>query len=170
MKKLFLLVIVAVASIANAQVGNFKIGGNVALPIGIFGDAYTFSVGADVAYSFNVVPNLGLGITTGYQHHFGKKTEKAVVCGNSTYTEETKSIGIIPLAGLVKYNVTPELFVGADLGAAFVTGGGESITAFYYQPKIGYQVNQHEIALGYRGLNKNNESVGAISLGYAYNF
>lgn len=35
MKKLFLLVIVAVASIANAQVGNFKIGGNVALPIGI---------------------------------------------------------------------------------------------------------------------------------------
>ncbi|MCK0203371.1 hypothetical protein MWN41_10150 [Ornithobacterium rhinotracheale] len=76
---------------------------------------------------------------------------------------------MFPLAAQLKYSLLPDLFVSTDLGAGLFIGG-DSETVFYYQPKVGYQVNQHEIALGYRGLNKNNESVGAISLGYAYNF
>ncbi|MRJ07586.1 hypothetical protein EDL98_03850 [Ornithobacterium rhinotracheale] len=172
MKKIFLLAIVAIAGIVNAQVGHFKVGANVALPMGLLSDAYTFSVGTDVAYTFNVAPNLDLGVATGYQHYFGKKIEEVKYLGGSksTYTEETKSIGIIPLAGQVKYSVSPEIFLGVDLGAAFLTGSGESTTVFYYQPKIGYQMLQHEIALGYRGLSRDSQNLGAISLGYAYNF
>ncbi|MGQ1943563.1 outer membrane beta-barrel protein [Ornithobacterium rhinotracheale] len=162
MKKLFLLVIVAVASIANAQVGNFKIGGNVGVPVGNLSNVSNFVIGVDAAYMFNVLDNLELGVATGYQHYFAKDIK-----GFDSKLEDGK---MIPLAASLKVNATPQFFVAGDVGAIFSIGNDDGESAFYYAPRVGYQFEKNEVTLGYRGFSKYGIGVGAISLGYAYNF
>ncbi|WP_444738629.1 hypothetical protein [Ornithobacterium rhinotracheale] len=174
MKKLFLLVIFAVASVANAQIGHFKLGANVALPVSDLSNFYSISVGADVAYMFNVAPSFDVGLVSGYQYFFGEDLNFSKT-GDLEYdklVDEFKKIPnswIIPLAIQLKYNATPKLFVSTDLGLS-IGKKDDMSTSFYYQPRVGYQVNQHEIALGYRGFSRNGQGSGAVSLGYAYNF
>lgn len=167
MKKLFLAGAMALFGAMNAQQGHFKAGAHVALPVGDLADAYSFSVGLDLGYMFKVAPNFELGAVTGYSHLFGKTIEATYL--GVTISGDVKDSGFIPLAASAKFNVVPDFFIGADLGAAFLTEEGAG-TAFYYNPKIGYQFSKNELALSYQGFSKNSVNLGAVALGYNYNF
>ena len=170
MKKLFLAGALALmgAVAVNAQTaGNFKLGAHIGMPLGDLKDVAGFNFGVDVAYLYPVSSEFKIGATTGYSYFTGKE-HTFNVAGNSI-TQKSEGTGIIPLAAVLQYNVVPEFYLGTDLGVAFSTekDGG---SAFYYQPKVGYEFGQSDVYLGYKGWSKDGFNASTIALGYGYKF
>lgn len=166
MKKMFLVGALALFGAVNAQTeSGFKLGAHIGLPTGDHSEAYTFNLGADVAYTFEVAPNFQLGVTSGYSHYFGKNIE---AFGVTLY--EAKGKGIVPVAATAQYAFDGKIFVGADLGYAFSTqkdGGG----SFYYQPKLGYTFNgKNDLYISYKGMSSDGYNLGSVNLGFAHKF
>lgn len=175
MKKLLLAsFLVLMGTTINAQSGNFKIGTHLGLPTGDLSD-YSLDVGLDVTYMLNISEDFNVGFTTGYSHYLGGKSDYSVPnynfgeYGNTTitYTKETiegGGTGLVLLAVTAEYLLIPEIYLGADLGYAFfiAPNGG----TFYYQPKVEYKFNAHELYLGYKGTSRG----GSVNLGYAFTF
>lgn len=78
--------------------------------------------------------------------------------------------GYIPLAASAQYSVSPNFFIGADLGYGFLTGKYASGGGFYYQPKVGYQQSNWELYLGYKGVSKDSNTLGSVNLGFNFKF
>lgn len=172
MKKLFLagaLALLGAVSV-NAQTGSFKLGAHIGLPVGDTADNMSFNLGADAAYVWNVAPNFELGVTTGYSHYLAKDYTYTDPFTGRSVTVKADGSGIVPLAATGKYNITPEFFLGTDLGYAFFTGKGADGGAFYYQPKVGYNFSNTELYLGYKGMSKDGASVSSVNLGFNYYF
>lgn len=146
---------------ANAQsAGQFKIGANVGLPLGDIKDATSFSAGVDAAYLWNISDKFQAGATAGFQNFFLKKEWK---------DEGFSDFNYIPVAASGQYSIVPEFFIGADLGYAITTSGGEDGGGFYYLPKVGYQQSKWEVFAGYRGVS-NDANFGAANLGFNFKF
>lgn len=166
MKKILLVGALALFGAMNAQSG-FKIGAHVGLPVGDISDTTSFNFGVDAAYTWRVADNFDLGITTGYSHYTGKDYTNP---SSGTQTVKGESTGMIPVAATAQYGFNGGFFVGADLGYAFFTEEN-SDGGFYYQPKIGYTLNQkHDLYLGYKGISLDGGTVSSVNLGYAYKF
>ena len=164
MKKLLMLGAFAFLGFAaSAQTtGKFKIGANVGIPTGDASKISSFTVGVDAAYQWRLAQNFDLGLATGYQHFFGKSID---TYGGGTY--KVNDFGYIPLAASGQYSVSPNFFIGADLGYAFAVGKDVSGGGFYYQPKVGYQTDKYELYLGYKGVSDNG-SIGSVNLGFNF--
>ncbi len=146
---------------AQAQsTGQFKAGVNVGLPVGDVKEMTTFSLGADLAYLWNVGTNFQVGPTVGFQNFFGKE--------DPNYHDKT-SLSYVPVAASGQFSIAPEFFIGADLGYAFTTSGAEDAGGFYYLPKIGYQKPNWEVYTGYRGVSSD-VKFSAINLGINFKF
>lgn len=146
---------------ANAQTpGQFKAGVNVGIPVGDVADMSSFTAGADLAYLWNISENFQLGPTVGFQNYFLKSEFKDMDFTDFNY---------VPVAASGQYSVVPNFFIGADLGYAFVTSGGEDGGGFYYMPKIGYQQSSWELYGGYRAVS-NDVNFGAVNLGVNFKF
>ncbi|AQX02571.1 hypothetical protein [Elizabethkingia anophelis] len=163
MKKSLLLGAFALLGFAaSAQTtGQLKIGANVGIPVGDASDFSSFTLGLDAAYQWRLAENFDLGIATGYQHFFVKSDWKDA--GGS-------DAGYIPLAASAQYSVSPNFFIGADLGYGFLTGKYASGGGFYYQPKVGYQQSDWELYLGYKGVSKDSNTLGSVNLGFNFKF
>lgn len=156
MKKLLLLGAFALFGSMNAQSG-FKVGAHVGLPVGDAGNAYTFTLGADVAYLWPVADNFSAGIASGYSAWLGK-----TVAGYKIPT-----MSMIPVAATASYKLAENFSVGADLGYGFLFADGTNDSGFYYQPKVAYSIGNGEVSLGYQGVSKNGYSYSAVNLGYS---
>ncbi len=151
MKKLFLVGALALFGAMNAQTtGNFKVGAHVGLPTGDIADFSSFNAGVDLAYQWNLAENFKLGVASGYSHYFGKNG--------------WDGSGLIPVAATGQYTISPNFFLGADLGYGFFTQKG-SDGGFYYQPKVGYQKNNWEAYLGYKGVSLDGGTVSSVNVG-----
>ena len=174
MKKLFLTGALALFGLMNAQKTEpgFRLGVNAGLPVGDFGNAYSFTAGADLAYLYPLAENFRLGVATGYSHYFGKKTKTDLIL--VTLKNEVPDVGIIPVAATAEFTLgDSNVFLGADLGYAFFTKKDlkNENGSFYYQPKLGYSFDKrHDLYFSYKGFTRNNANAGSINLGYAYNF
>ena len=166
MKKLFLTGALALFGALSAQTG-FKAGAHIGFPMGDLGKGYSFNVGADVAYLHPIAENLKIGGTTGYTYFTGKETSTTIM--GQTFTVKNDGFGLIPVAGVIQYNFTPQVYVGTDLGMIFSTqqGGGSS---FYYQPKVGYDFGPVDVYLGYKGWSESGYSASTLALGAGYKF
>ena len=145
------------------------------------------AVGLDLAYQNLITPHFGLGIATGYQHHFGNENEI-----NGT-TISNNSYGVVPVAALIRYYPRAEgIYIGTDVGYGAITGDKEVVTdgsynairpngGFYLKPEVGYHNrnwnvfahysrvftgNEGEIAVGTASQKYN---TGVIGVGVAYN-
>ena len=163
MKKSLLLGAFALLGFAaSAQTtGQLKIGANIGIPVGDASDFSSFTMGLDAAYQWRLAENFDLGIATGYQHFFVKSDIKDA--GGS-------DAGYIPLAASAQYSISPNFFIGADLGYGFLTGKYASGGGFYYQPKVGYQQSNWELYLGYKGVSKDSNTLGSVNLGFNFKF
>ena len=166
MKKLFLVGAVALFGAMNAQTG-FKAGAHIGMPLGDLGEATSFNFGVDLAYLYPVAENVKIGATTGYTYFTGK--DQTVTVMGQTMTFKNEGFGLIPLAGVLQYNFTPQVYIGTDLGMIFSTaeGGGSS---FYYQPKLGYEFGNTDVYLGYKGWSESGMSASTLALGFGYKF
>lgn len=113
MKKLILSAALAVSSFfaANAQ---FGAGVEVAMPMGSFGDAVGFGVGATVNYDFAIGENMTVGAQAGYIMFLPKTQEFFGV-------ESKTSASMIPILGVFKYYIGGSsedggLYLGANVG------------------------------------------------------
>ncbi|HEX8562626.1 MAG TPA: hypothetical protein VF676_06575 [Flavobacterium sp.] len=171
MKKLILSAVALCAfGFANAQDdGGFQAGVHVGLPMGDYKDVVSFNVGLDLAYMFSVGEGFELGIATGYDHWMGKE-ETIDLGGGFEATVDYGDAAFVPLAAAGKYSVTENFFVGADLGYAIYVGEGEGDGGFFYQPKVGYQMETIDVFVGYKGISSDGVTLSALTLGAAYKF
>ncbi|MGE9310374.1 hypothetical protein ACLOAU_01915 [Niabella sp. CJ426] len=143
------------------------------------------AAGLDVAYQNLVTPHFGLGVATGYQHHFGKENDV-----NGTRLDNN-SFGVVPVAALVRYYPKAEgIYIGTDLGYGVITGDERvepnySVArpdgGFYLKPEVGYHnrnwnifAHYSKVFTGDKGtINVGNASqkynTGIIGVGLAYN-
>lgn len=147
---------------ANAQSPKLGIGVNLGVPTS---DAYSFAIGADLRYQFDIDKQLSVPITAGYTRLMGKEI------GNTGIDFADR--GYIPAKVGLKYffNDTGSGVYGlAEAGAGFSTesGGG---TSFVYSPAIGYAwSNGLDLGAKFEGLSKNSVNTGYFGLRLAYGF
>ncbi|MBN2572126.1 MAG: outer membrane beta-barrel protein [Ignavibacteriales bacterium] len=69
MKKILVILFVLMFAGFTFGQGKMAIGiqGNLAIPMGDFGDAYDMGFGGLLSFYYNVNPNIGIGLNTGYQ-------------------------------------------------------------------------------------------------------
>lgn len=159
MKKLVLIVALVVFSIGTASAqGQFKIGVNGAIPVGDAGDAYTFGVGVDVAYLFEVADMVWIGPKTSYFQYFGDNGIDGV---------EIEDAQFIPIVASGRVGLGEAFYFGADLGYAIgvddTNGGG-----FYYRPKIGYNFGVVGLIASYSGVNNDGGNFSSINFGVEF--
>lgn len=132
-------------------------------------DNIKFNIGLDIAYQININENLKAGVATGYSNYFTKSVAISINNGPQ-FDYHPSDLGIIPASFTAQYNfISPNIFLGGDIGYAFFTSKGYSSTgAFYFQPKVGSTINNNEFYISHIGMNKKNWSMGSINLGYTY--
>ncbi len=167
MKKLLLVAVVAVFGLTNMNAQNFGAGITLGLPIGDAGDLYTFNVGLDLNYMWEVSDSFEAGVASGYNHSFGDETSFSF--GDATITADVDDFQYIPLAAAGRFNASEEFQVGADLGYAIAVGDGDG--GFYYRPMVGYSVSDNtQITVSYRGISVDGGSFSTINAGVNFGF
>ncbi|AUC14838.1 hypothetical protein BTO06_06650 [Tenacibaculum sp. SZ-18] len=161
MKKFLLTIAIAVFGFAaNAQEGTLNVGGNIALPIGDAGDAYSFSYGGEVNYLFNLSEDFNLGASFSYIQYLGKEVNGF----------DVPNVAFLPVAAAGRYNLSDKFVVGADLGFAIGVDEGND-GGFYYRPMVGYKVMENiTLQATYAGISLDGGSVANIGLGAYYSF
>lgn len=170
MKKSTMFLASAVAAVAlffstnvNAQSSpKFGIGLNVGVPTS---NAYSFTIGGDLRYQFDIDKQLSVPITAGYTRFMGKEI------GNTGV--DYPDFSYIPAKAGLKYFFNDSgagAYGLAEAGAGFSTqsNGG---TSFIYSPAIGYAwSNGLDLAAKYEGWSKNSVSSGYAGIRLAYGF
>ncbi len=174
MKKIFLvLAIAAITTSANAQDTRdkpllFSIGLEGALPVGDFGDAYSFGIGGTAQGEYKAAEDLGITLNAGYITYSGKDITVPIV---GSY--KVPSFGLIPILAGAKYYFGGGAYAHGQLGIGIGTDEGQG-SNFMYSPGIGYLFAPgFDAELKYTGLSLSGEDTGSlnsIGLRLAYNF
>lgn len=169
-KVLFLFALIALVQVARAQQTNalakgFHLGAgiNAGLPVGDFNETHSFGIGAEIQGEYVLLDKLSIFGSTGYTNFFGKKFD----------TEEGEyfkvdNVGAIPVLAGARFYPTPKFFVGGKLGISILTGGGESETAFTYQPQVGYNAEKFQANLGLNSMSSDGLTFSNLSLTFLY--
>lgn len=138
MKKVLLVfAMVAFGFAVNAQ--SFNIGVNAGVPVFDAHKIYKTGFEFEVNGLMPVTKNFQAGLGVSYQHFWAKDMTVAgkKVEGTNSYT--------LPVAAVARYNVTPKLVVGADVGYAFKLSK-DSEGDVYFRPMVGYKVTPNIMA------------------------
>lgn len=135
----------------------FKIGLNAGVPLGDADDVSSFALGLDLKGQYLVTPNFGIGLTTGYDHFFGK--------------DGVDDFGIIPAAAFARYYFKPKgLFLGVDFGYGFLTNVDNNSGGLYVNPQIGYHNRDWNFFAYYQNTFAENEfDIQVLGIGATYN-
>ena len=160
MKKLFLALtalVISVSTVSAQSHTRLSLGAELSLPVGVFGDVYSFGIGASGQANFGIGGDAALTVYVGYLSYSLK----------STYGSGSQ--GYIPILGGVEVGLSPKIFGSAQLGVTnFTKGGG---TAFTYSPGLGFRLSKNISALlKYTAQSKNGATSGAVGARVAYIF
>ena len=157
MRKLLLVIAVALFSFsANAQSG-FSLGANVALPVGNASNVSSFAIGADVTYMFTSGEEFNYGLASGYHLFLGK-----TIAGTKT------NYSFLPIAAAGRYTASESFVVGADLGYAIGMSPTGNDGGFYYRPMVGYNIGENmQLNAFYSGVS-NNGTFSSLGVGIMF--
>lgn len=163
MKRLFLIVAVALMSIAATQAqGQFRAGISGGLPIGDAGDLATFAIAVDLGYLFEISDAVAIGATTGYSHSFGDTIDFGFG------QVEIEDIQFIPIAASGRFKVASNFTLGGDVGYALGVNDGND-GGFYYSPRAQYGVSDAiDIVVAFRGVAVDGGSWDIVSAGVEF--
>jgi len=199
MKKLIILAAIAVFGFSNvnaqddndsgvnkvieqAKDGGFYIGANVGFSL-ISNDFYntssskddfgSFNFGFDAAYLFGVIPNLEVGLLTGYTQFIASGQYESFNVdnnGNVTYFKvDYKDASFVPIAVSGRYFFADRKFFGGlDLGVG-INASGDAKTGFYARPKFGFNLNKITLIASFQSISGdqdyyNTNGTAALSL------
>lgn len=157
MKKLSLIAIIAIFSFStvNAQ-GNFNAGVNVGLPTGDVSDAYSFAIGLEVNYLFEVSDEFEAGPSASFVNFFG----------DTVFGFEIEDASFLPIGGAARYNVSDKVVLGADLGYAVGISPDGNDGGFYYRPMVGYNITDTiMLQATYSGVSVDGGTFSAFGVG-----
>jgi hypothetical protein len=164
MKKIILgaLLIAGIGFSAKAQDGEFKFnaGLELGLPMGTFGDAFSFGFGASVQANYGLGESLWGTGSVGFMN-FAGKTVNGFTFGSS---------GLIPIKVGVRYMLSEQFFVHPELGVSLSTasGGGSSFT---YAGGLGYMASENlSVAARFESLSQTGGSSSFIGFRVGYTF
>ena len=153
----FLVLAVSISTVKAQSSFTFGAGARLGLPIGDFGDSHSFGVGVELQGEVTVSDNFGIVVNTGYTQFFGKTVD---FMGTSVKYD---GVGYIPILAGVHVYPSSKFFIGAQAGYGILTGGGSS-GAFNWQPSLGINTENFQIALNYNALTKDGSTLGHIGL------
>lgn len=170
MKKVLLIATFVVTGFIGAYAQpaegfTFGAGVRLGLPIGDFGDVSSFGVGGELQGELGFSDMVSGIITTGYTSFFGKDYD---VPGFGTVKGD--ATGYIPILAGIRVYPSANFFIGAQAGYGILTGNGDSEGAFNYQPQIGYNASNFQLALNYNGLSKDGSTLSHIGLTGIFKF
>jgi len=181
MKKLLVLVAFAVFALTNvnaqdgvdkvveqAKSGGFKVGGNIGFSLlnsSLYNLGYdnnaedfgSFNFGVDVAYLFEVMPNLEVGALVGYTQFLAKGSYvKAIYDNDGNYegviTADFKDASFVPISTTARYYfANHKFFGGLDLGYAVNVAGDDGVDGgLYLRPKFGFNLGAITLIASYQ--------------------
>lgn len=102
-----------------------KFGLNAGVPVGDMSDFTSFTAGLELKGQLMETNHFGIGLTTGYNHFFGKNN--------------FNDVGTIPIGAFVRgYPKSTGFFAGLDAGYSIITGDNNVDGGVYLRPQIGY--------------------------------
>ena len=136
-----------------------KLGANIGVPVGNVSHYSSFTAGLELKGQVLETDYLGIGLTTGYNHYFGKNG--------------FDGFGTIPLGAFLRvYPQSKGLFIGTDLGYSFITGADGAKGGFYVKPQLGYHNYDWNVFGYYNSILRSDDNGGSISsvgIGATYN-
>lgn len=140
----------------DSQAWRLGVGANVGVATD---DPYGLVVGGDLKLQKDFVGPISGTLTTGYTNFFVKDDFDGVF---SDY-------GVIPVKVGIKYFVTPNFYLGGEVGAGFGTSDGAE-TSFVWSPAIGWGfANGLDVGLRYEDYTKY-DATKQVALRLAYGF
>jgi hypothetical protein len=164
MKKIILMFVLATSVVlVNAQSKQIEFGAgiNIGVPVGDFGKAYSFGIGAEGQGEYALSENASLVGSLGYTNFFGKK--------DKFYEYKYKNVGIIPILVGARYYPSEQFFVGGKLGYGIFTGGGSG-GSFNFVPQVGYNVSDFQVTLDFHLLAQNGGNASYFGVSGIYKF
>ncbi|MBS1664147.1 MAG: hypothetical protein JST68_24090 [Bacteroidetes bacterium] len=136
-----------------------KLGANVGIPVGNLSHYSSFTAGLELKGQVLETDNFGLGLTTGYNHYFGKNG--------------FDGFGSVPLGAFFRvYPKSSGIFLGSDVGYTFLTGANGAKGGFYLKPQLGYHNYDWNVFAYYNGIfrsDNNGGTLGSVGIGATYN-
>ena len=133
-----------------------KLGIDLGVPVGDASNISSFVAGIDFKAQLMETPNVGIGLTTGYNHFFAK--------------ENLSSFGSIPLGAFIRYYPEAKgFFAGLDLGYSFLTNINGSNGGFYLKPELGYHNYDWNIFGFYNNIFIDGGNISHAGIGATYN-
>jgi hypothetical protein len=171
MKKLLLVVVIAVFAAANSYaqketgVGrpSLSIGVDGALPLGDFKEGSNFGIGGTLKGALPVAKDLDVTLTTGFISFSGKTIE-----------DEGKypTVNTIPIKAGVRYRLASGPYFEPQLGYTIMSAKGfKSTGAFTYAANVGFMFTDAiDLGVRYEAFSKNSATTSFLGARLAYNF
>lgn len=136
-----------------------KLGANIGAPVGNAANYSSVVAGLELKGQFMETEHIGIGLTTGYNHFFGK--------------DNFSGFGTIPVGAFVRvYPKAEGFFAGLDGGYSFIAADGNPKGGAYLRPQLGYH-NYHWNFFGYYNNifrpDSNGGNIGSLGIGVTYN-
>ena len=91
-----------------------------------------FGIGGTAQVEFSLKNKINGTATAGFITYFGKSTGVGV---------KAKNVSVVPVRVGGRYYVSPQFYLGAQVGFGFMNFAGTSRTKFAYSPQVGYKFN-----------------------------
>lgn len=159
MKKLFLgALMIAFSFSVNAQ-GSFNVGVNAGIPTGDAKDGYTFALGLDVNYLFEVSDAFEVGPSVSYLTYFGDEIGGF----------DIDNASFLPISAAARFAAGDAFTLGADLGYALGLSPDGNDGGFYYRPMVGYDISENfMLQATYSGVSVDGGTFSSFGLGAVF--
>ncbi len=157
MKKLCVLVVVVMFGITsiNAQ-GNFNLGVNLGIPTGDVSELYTFALGVEANYLFEVSDEFEVGPSVSFVNFFGE----------SILGFDVDDAFFLPIGAAARYSASDKIKVGLDLGYAIGISPDGNDGGFHYRPVFGFNVSEKIMLQAfYSGISVDGGTFGNFGVG-----
>lgn len=142
MKKILLFAAFAVFAFTTVHSQQMKVGVDAMLPMGDVKDGYSFGVGGNFTYFFEINEAFLVGPQVSLLAYLGKD--------NHGYKPDAAMF--LPIAASARF-VIEDFFFGADLGYGIGLSPSGNDGGFFYRPKAGYNFGPVAAVLSYSGIS-----------------
>ncbi len=163
MKKILLVLAVAVFSLSVAQSQNMKAGVSVGLPVGDSSDAYTVGLQADFTYLFEINEAFKVGPMASLFYYLGDKINTPIGSFN------VDDALFLPIGGQARF-LLEEFFFGADLGYGIGLSPSGNDGGIFYRPKVGYDFGSIAALISYSGITRDGGTFSSVNAGVEFSF
>ncbi|WP_196886628.1 outer membrane beta-barrel protein [Aureivirga sp. CE67] len=167
MKKLVIITLTLMMSLsAFAQDHKKIVGISGAIPLGNTSDVSKVGFGVDLGYLIEASDRFEVGFVSGISFFKGKEVD--YIEESQTKKFKYSDAKYISLAGVFRYNLLDNVYIGTDLGYAI--GIGKDVkNGLYYRPRLGLKLTEFVgLNASYTGLNVKGGTWKSMNLGVEF--